>query len=294
MLRYAGLSQNVSTQLIDFQQLIVMPYSTLLHRSTREACGIKLKNSIVIIDEAHNLLETISSIHNISISGAIISHAHWQLSQYHAKYSTRLSARNVLNIKQLLFFLSCLLRMLGISNKEGGAQQQQGANQASEAADEKVYDVIDFVVRAGFDHLNLHKLLDFCKQSKLAQKLAGFKAVDNKVAVVEPTRGLKTFLDRLKNHEPPAAAPPSKIEDPTEKVGQEPAEYVTASPLMIIIDFLRSLHNPCQDGRILCVRKPQPSKSFFKYLLLNPASLFTDLIEQPRLIDHFSLMALLY
>ena len=49
-------------------QLIVVPYATLLHRSTREASGLKLKNSVVIIDEAHNLLETISSIHNVQVS----------------------------------------------------------------------------------------------------------------------------------------------------------------------------------------------------------------------------------
>jgi chromosome transmission fidelity protein 1 len=41
----------------------------LLHEATREACGIKLKGNIVIIDEAHNLIETISNIHSVEISG---------------------------------------------------------------------------------------------------------------------------------------------------------------------------------------------------------------------------------
>jgi chromosome transmission fidelity protein 1 len=58
-----------------------VPYATLLHKSTREACGLNLRNSVVIIDEAHNLLETISSIHNVSICGAQISLAHFQLTQ---------------------------------------------------------------------------------------------------------------------------------------------------------------------------------------------------------------------
>ena len=53
-----------------FFQLIVVPYSILLHRSTRKACGLNLRNNVVIIDEAHNLLETISSIHNVLISGS--------------------------------------------------------------------------------------------------------------------------------------------------------------------------------------------------------------------------------
>ena len=40
----------------------------------------------MIIDEAHNLLETISSIHNVSITGAQISLAHFQLSQVKILY----------------------------------------------------------------------------------------------------------------------------------------------------------------------------------------------------------------
>lgn len=46
-----------------------MPYNTLLHKSTREACGLKIENNVIIIDEAHNILETISHIHSTIISG---------------------------------------------------------------------------------------------------------------------------------------------------------------------------------------------------------------------------------
>jgi chromosome transmission fidelity protein 1 len=46
-----------------------VPYNTLLHKQTRESVGIKLKNSVVIIDEAHNLLDTIAHIHSSEIRG---------------------------------------------------------------------------------------------------------------------------------------------------------------------------------------------------------------------------------
>ena len=36
--------------------LVVLPYQTRMHKSTREACGIEMRDNIVIIDEAHNLL----------------------------------------------------------------------------------------------------------------------------------------------------------------------------------------------------------------------------------------------
>ena len=247
----------------------MVPYSILLHRSTREACGLNLRKSVVIIDEAHNLLETISSIHNVLISGSQVSHAHWQLSQYQLKFSTRLSPKNLLHIKQLLFFLSCLLKLLGLSNKDSKDRSTESTT-GPPVEEEKVCDVIDFSLRAGFDHLNMHRLIEFCEKSKLPQKLVGFRPV---VSEVNPTRGLKSFLQKLKPEEPEEAA---------KTLPKETQEIMSGSPLMSIVDFMRNLCNPSKDGRILCVKKTLPSKSFFKYLLLNPASLFSDLVTEPR------------
>ena len=51
-------------------QLVVLPYNTLLHAPTREAVGVKLRGNVVIIDEAHNLLDTISSVYSVEVTGA--------------------------------------------------------------------------------------------------------------------------------------------------------------------------------------------------------------------------------
>ena len=51
-------------------QLVVLPYNTLLHGPTREAVGLKLKDSVVIIDEAHNLLDAINNVYSVEITGA--------------------------------------------------------------------------------------------------------------------------------------------------------------------------------------------------------------------------------
>ena len=50
-------------------QLVVLPYNTLLHAPTRQAVGIKLKGNVVIIDEAHNLMDTISNVYSVQIKG---------------------------------------------------------------------------------------------------------------------------------------------------------------------------------------------------------------------------------
>lgn len=55
-------------------QLVVLPYQMLLHEVTRSAAGIKLKDQVVIIDEAHNLIDTITCIHSAEVSGSQVSH----------------------------------------------------------------------------------------------------------------------------------------------------------------------------------------------------------------------------
>ena len=85
-------------------QLVVLPYNTLLHAPTREAVGVKLKGNVVIIDEAHNLVDTIASVYSVEITGAHVSSSefestidlhhlciqvsksHSQLSQYMERY----------------------------------------------------------------------------------------------------------------------------------------------------------------------------------------------------------------
>ena len=59
------LTRFYSRKAIEDAQIVIIPYNTLLHSSTREAIDIKLENSVVIIDEAHNVLETIGMNHMI-------------------------------------------------------------------------------------------------------------------------------------------------------------------------------------------------------------------------------------
>ena len=55
-------------------QLVVVPYSTLLHEPTRRSVGLKLKGNVVVIDEAHNLVDSISAAYSVEITGAHVSH----------------------------------------------------------------------------------------------------------------------------------------------------------------------------------------------------------------------------
>ncbi|OWK03953.1 hypothetical protein Celaphus_00013862 [Cervus elaphus hippelaphus] len=94
-------------------QLVVLPYQMLLHASTRQAAGIRLQGQVVVIDEAHNLIDTITSIHSVEVRGSQLCQAHNQLLQYTERYGKRLKAKNLMYIKQLLYLLEKFVAVLG-------------------------------------------------------------------------------------------------------------------------------------------------------------------------------------
>lgn len=84
-------------------EVIFIPYNTLLHKATREANGIKLKNNVVIIDEAHNLLEALAQMHSTELCYNQVYYSLVQLKAYKSQFNTRFSAKNLLLLNQLLF-----------------------------------------------------------------------------------------------------------------------------------------------------------------------------------------------
>lgn len=75
--------------------------------------GINLKNNVVIIDEAHNLLESIAQMHSSEVTYDQLSIAHHLMKSYKMKYCTRFSASNLLCLNQLLFVTSKIVDYLG-------------------------------------------------------------------------------------------------------------------------------------------------------------------------------------
>lgn len=60
-------------------------------QEAREAAGVRLQGSVIIVDEAHNLVDAVNSAHSVAINAATATEASAQLEGYWARYSTRLS-----------------------------------------------------------------------------------------------------------------------------------------------------------------------------------------------------------
>ncbi|KAM6167608.1 ATP-dependent DNA helicase DDX11 [Erethizon dorsatum] len=253
-------------------QLVVLPYPMLLHAATRQAAGIRLQGQVVVIDEAHNLIDTITGIHGTEVSGSQLCQAHSQLLQYMERYRKRLKAKNLMYIKQLLYLLEKFVAVLG-----GNVKQNPSAQSLLQTGTE-LKTINDFLFQSQVDNLNLFKVQRYCEKSKVSRKLCGF--TERYGAVLPAPReqcrlaGLQHFLQNLQPGVTEAPAAPSEE--------AKAAAMRATSPLMHIEDFLAALTTANQDGRVILSRQGNLSQSSLKFLLLNPAVHFAQVVKECR------------
>ncbi|NWX35340.1 DDX11 helicase, partial [Notiomystis cincta] len=257
-------------------QLVVLPYHMLLHEPTRNAAGIKLKDQVVIIDEAHNLIDTITSIHSAEVSGSQLCCAHSQLSQYMERYRKRLKAKNLMYIKQILYLLERFVAMLG-----GTVNQNPGCQAVSQTGT-VLKPINDFLFESQIDNINLFKVQRYCEKSLISRKLFGFvEQYGGSASAVKTNKenqklaGLQNFLLTLQQGSGKEGDPPMEVEHD---------QFQTTSPLMQIEGFLSALTSANQDGRVILNRQGTVGQSSLKFLLLNPAVHFAKVVEECRAV----------
>ena len=70
--------------------------SCLTLQETRESLGLSLAGAVVVVDEAHNLVEAVSSAHSAALQLAQVQQAHAQLTGYLERFRTRLAPGGLL------------------------------------------------------------------------------------------------------------------------------------------------------------------------------------------------------
>ena len=61
-------------------------------QETRQALGVHVSGNVLIVDEAHNLVDAVNNAHSAQVSAAQMRAAHSQLSDYYQRFRTRLAA----------------------------------------------------------------------------------------------------------------------------------------------------------------------------------------------------------
>ncbi|XP_043283934.1 ATP-dependent DNA helicase DDX11 isoform X2 [Venturia canescens] len=256
-------------------QVILVPYNTILHKNTRISSGIDLKNNVLIIDEAHNLLEAIERMHSTTVTGRNILHCYSQLTQYQKRFESLFSAKSVLYLSQLSFCLKKLIKVLG------GTSRSRITDKSNNPVESKVYEIVDFEVFAEIDTVNVFELLEFVKTSKLAHKLQGYiekYSDDLKIRPVSVAKcGVSAFLNSLQTKDTES---PEIQAEKKENFDEETSN----NPIMPILSFLESLKSCNADGRIFVIPGETIGQGTLKFLLMNPAAHFHDIVKEARSI----------
>ncbi|XP_069848985.1 putative ATP-dependent DNA helicase DDX11-like protein 8 [Dipodomys merriami] len=253
-------------------QLVVLPYSMLLHEATRRAAGVRLQGQVVIIDEAHNLMDAIAGMHGAEVRGSQLCQAHAQLLQYMDRYGKRLKAKNLMYIKQILYLLEKFVTVLG------GNIRQNPSTQCLSTTGTALLSINDFLCRSQADNINLFKVQRYLEKSMISRKLFGF--TERYGAVLPASKqesklsGFQRFLQHLHEEASATQAPTAPAEE-----AEAPR---LASPLVHIEGFLAALTTANQDGRVILSQQGSLSQSSLRFLLLNPAVHFAQVARECR------------
>ncbi|GAA5891317.1 hypothetical protein JCM5296_006897 [Sporobolomyces johnsonii] len=152
-----------SRKAVKSAEIVTLPYNMLMQKSAREALGISLKDHIVVIDEAHNLIDSILALHSISITSSQLLTIRSALLTYIQKFKSRFTGLNASYLKQLALLLKGLSQFADEWVKEGKREEMV-----------QVAKVLQTGSAGALDQINLRKLDEYLQKSKIARKIGGY------------------------------------------------------------------------------------------------------------------------
>ncbi|KAK4469498.1 hypothetical protein MN116_007044 [Schistosoma mekongi] len=159
---------------IPLAQLILVPYSSLLQPSNRLTSGLILKNSIVIIDEAHNLLEATASSMSVSLSLINDLDGLEELfTSYLQYYRSRLSSLLALRLRQMKHFIQQLKVYLSNTLKHIHLSLSSVSTTTTTSV-VIIKTVNKLISESNLDNLNLSEFINFLEYQHFIMKLIGF------------------------------------------------------------------------------------------------------------------------
>lgn len=151
-------------------EMVTLPYPLLLQKAAREALGISLKGHVVIIDEAHNLMDAVEGICSAQVSLAQLRLARESLMTYLQKFRNRLKGSNRMYVTQVVRVIDSLIQCATVFEEHKSSGNTVPAS--------------TLLAGKGVDQINLTKLVRYITESKLARKVEGYishiKAAESK------------------------------------------------------------------------------------------------------------------
>ncbi|CAJ0600257.1 unnamed protein product [Cylicocyclus nassatus] len=238
-------------------QLVLLPYQVILHASTRAAWGIDLKGNVLVLDEAHNVLETVGALYAAELTSTSTTLALSLIREYIDTYRSRLKAKNLMYVKQILSVVAAIDQFL----------------RKNDSKTEDVLTIQGFLIALGLTDVNLFKLIHYMDATDMCRKFHGFyiRSMKMKVNIAKEPAAKSGIAKLMANKKPATPAPVPTTED---------KDRTYPSPLFTIKAFLEALNNRCEDGRVIVERKGTAAK--LRFILLNPASRLMEVVREAR------------
>lgn len=152
----AGCAYYASREIEPFSDVVFVPHASLVNPSTRSALGLEIQDNIVVIDEAHNILDLINASRSVSLARIDMEFVCSVLNDYLAQFCSRLSPKNLVNVKQLHFMCR---RLLAFTTQDTGSS---------------LYGMETFMQASKTVDIDIGSILTLLEHNQFANKLAGF------------------------------------------------------------------------------------------------------------------------
>ncbi|VDN90419.1 unnamed protein product [Brugia pahangi] len=256
-----------SRKSVAYSQLVLLPYQILFQEEARRAWGIELKGNVIVIDEAHNLLETITNSHFVTLHAKDLKSVLSTLDVYLNRFQSRLTPVHKKYLRQLSTIVDLLLAYM---------------NHALNKNKDFVETMTSFAGKAYLAQYKLDILLKYIEETHLIMKLSKFsKRLDgqhNKKVDSTYDFGIEHLL-RTKD----SSNESQNIFESACSTSQPVVEERTiASALCAFQQFLQMLMLNYKDGRLIVECSSGKDEARISYYLINPASQLGDIIKQCR------------
>lgn len=97
---------------INAAEVILAPYTLILNKRNRDSIGLNLENCILIIDEAHNIIDAMIDCYSASVSKAQLEAAVQALSAYFQRFARKIGAHSSLYFEHIIQILSSFINFV--------------------------------------------------------------------------------------------------------------------------------------------------------------------------------------
>lgn len=236
--------------------IVFLPYNSVLSRNVRETSGVRVKGSVVIIDEAHNIAEAVNNMHSIQLAGTQLQAAKTQFDHYYSRFKNMLSPSNARHMNLLIRLTEALLNCS--SSTPGGSTDSACNNHRGVPAATKILTTNSFLSRVNVDNINLFKLMQFVRESKLLFKINGY--------FESHTRALAKSENGVRR----------------EENGLETEGFMGS--LNTLMGFLEAMTYSEGDGRVFVQSGATVDELKLKFVMLNAAEHFESLVEEAHAV----------